>query len=131
MLIVYGGGEEEKFMLLTRKGVYPHSYMNSMERYLEPELPSIEHFRDTLNDENCSIKDYAHAQSMWREFGMQTLSDLCRVYCITDTLLLSANIMKYRENVYSNFGLEALHYFTAPGKYTVGVYVIYDNDTVT
>ena len=38
---------EDGFELLTRKGVYPYEYMDSMEKFQETQLPEIENFYST------------------------------------------------------------------------------------
>ena len=50
-----------KFNLLLRKGVYPYEYMGSWKRFNETELPSKDKFYSTLNLEDISDDDYAHA----------------------------------------------------------------------
>ena len=50
-----------KFNLLLRKGVYPYEYMDSWKRFNEKELPSKDKFYSTLNLEDISDDDYAHA----------------------------------------------------------------------
>ena len=50
-----------KFKLLLRKGVYPYEYMDSVKRFNETELPSKGKFYSTLNLEDISYDDYAHA----------------------------------------------------------------------
>ena len=107
-------GDENKFQLLTRKGVYPYSYMTSVD-CLNHTLPSKEKFFNDLNNEECSDADYGHVRRMWEEFNMQTLSDLTRVYCISDVLLLTSIFNKYRDESLQNFNLDPLHYYTAPG----------------
>ena len=42
----------ENFNLLTRKGVYPYEYMDSLEKLEETKLPPKETFYSRLNDEN-------------------------------------------------------------------------------
>ena len=108
------GGSQEKFNLLLRKGVYPYSYMDSYEKF-EEELPPIECFFNDLKNEECSPEDYQHVQSMWREFNMQNLGDLCDIYVQSDVLLLTDIVNEYRRECWENFQLEALLYDTAPG----------------
>jgi hypothetical protein len=48
---------------MLRKGVYPYSYMDSWERFNEPELPPKEAFYNDLHDE--PIEDYLYAQRVW------------------------------------------------------------------
>ena len=47
---------------LNRKGVFPYSYLNSLERLNETCLPSIEAFTNDLSGAKCSESDYEHAQ---------------------------------------------------------------------
>ena len=44
----------EQFELIERKGVYPHDYMDSFDRFDEPQLPSQEAFFSKLSDCPCS-----------------------------------------------------------------------------
>ena len=48
----------EQRSLLTRKGVYPYDYMNSMQRLEETKLPLQEHFYSQLNNELLTDQDY-------------------------------------------------------------------------
>jgi len=52
--------------LVFAKGVYPYSYMESREKFEETQLPPIEAFRDTLNNEELNPKYYARAQKHGR-----------------------------------------------------------------
>ena len=56
----------DKFNLLTRKGVYPYEYMDSLEKLKETALPPKEAFYSRLNDGGISDEDYAHAQNVWK-----------------------------------------------------------------
>ena len=58
-----------KFNLLLRKGVYPYEYMGSWKRFNETELPSKDKFYSTLNLEDISDDDYAHAINVWNTYG--------------------------------------------------------------
>ena len=61
-------GNLNKFVLLLRKGVYPHEYMDSWEKFDEIALPPKEDFYSNLNLEDISDEDYAHAQKVWDVF---------------------------------------------------------------
>ena len=56
----------DKLGLLTRKGVYPYEYMDSLEKLKETELPPRKAFYSRLNDEGISDEDYTHAQKVWK-----------------------------------------------------------------
>ena len=51
-----------KFILLLRKGVYLHEYMDSWEGFHETMLPTKEPFYSELNLEDITEEDYSHAQ---------------------------------------------------------------------
>jgi len=48
--------------LVYRKGIYPYSYMTDRSKFQETQLPPIEKFHNTLNDEPLSAEDYQCAQ---------------------------------------------------------------------
>ena len=48
--------------LLTRKGVYPYDYSDSFQKFQKTQLPPKEAFYSDLTGEDCSDKDYDHAQ---------------------------------------------------------------------
>ena len=52
----------EKFLLLLRKGVYPYEYMDSMGKFNEKELPTIDKFYSKLANNGISTDDYNHAK---------------------------------------------------------------------
>ena len=110
--------DEDKFKLLTRKGVYPYSFMSEQSRLEYNHLPPKESFYNDLKEEECSDKDYEHVKRMWEKFEMKTLGDLTRIYCISDVLLLTSIFNKYREQSLRDFSLEPLCYYTAPGEFS-------------
>ena len=50
-------GDLNKFVLLLRKGVYPHEYMDSWGRFNETSLPSKKDFYSELTLEDIADKD--------------------------------------------------------------------------
>ena len=62
---------EDKLSLLMRKCVYPYGYVDSPKKLKETQLPPKEAFYSKLDDEHISDDDYAHAQKVWKEFGMK------------------------------------------------------------
>jgi hypothetical protein len=107
--------EAEQFNLLTRKGVFPYDYIDSLEKLDETELPPIKVFYNKLNDESCSIEDYNHAQKVWRDFKCQTILDYMRLYLKTDVILLLDVVENYRDTCIKSYGLDPAWYFSAPG----------------
>ena len=105
----------DKLNLLTRKGVYPYEYMDSLEKLKETKLPPKETFYSRLNDEDISDEDYEHAIKVWKTFGMKTLQDYHDLYNDADVLLLADVFENFRDICIKNYKLDPGHYYTAPG----------------
>ena len=71
--------------LVFAKGVYPYSYMTGPEKFDETQLPPIEAFHNTLNDEPCPRENYDRAREIWAHYDMKTMQNyndhyLCLLY---------------------------------------------------
>ena len=100
--------------LLLKKGVYPYDYMNAWSKMDETSLPSKDDFYSKLNDEHISDEDYAHAQTVWAEFGLQNLGEYHDLYMTTDVLLLADIFENFRDICLRDYDLDPCHYFTLP-----------------
>ena len=49
---------------MLKKGIYPYEYMDSMDRFHETELPSIEKFDSSLQTKDISENEYKHAKNV-------------------------------------------------------------------
>ena len=54
--------DNNKFILLFQKGVYPYEYMYDWEKFNKTSLPEKEDFYSHLNMEDVTDADYAHAK---------------------------------------------------------------------
>ena len=106
---------KEAFEMLTRKGVYPYTYMDNFDKFKETKLPPRECFYNDLTKEHISNDDYEFVHKLWNTFGLQTLGDLHNLYMETDTLLLSDVFENFRDFSQEHYGLDPAHFFTAPG----------------
>ena len=107
---------EDNLKLLRSKGIYPYEYFDSFERFDESELPPIKAFNSRLNaGSGISEKEYAHAKSVFEHFNMRTLQDYHNLYLIQDVLLLNDVLETFRSICLKTYGLDPLHYHTAPG----------------
>ncbi|KAG5316943.1 MOS1T transposase, partial [Pseudoatta argentina] len=102
----------DDFDLLTRKGVFPYEYVDSVDKLNETSLSSRELFYSSLTDETASDDDYQHATNVWQRFRIQILGDL---YLKTDVLLLADVFEKFRDTCIENYGLDPTYYYTLPG----------------
>ena len=107
--------DKERRDLLLRKGVYPYDYMDSWERFEEPQIPPKEAFYSKLSDENISEDDYVHARRVWESFRCRNMGDYHDLYCRTDVLLLADVFETFRKKSMQQYGLDPAHYYTSPG----------------
>lgn len=106
---------EEELNLLTRKGVYPYSFATSIDALRNAEeLPSIEHFYNDMEGEDCDPKDYEHAREVWKKFDCKNMLDYTSLYCLSDVMLLSEVVMDARDNMWNLFGLDMAKYLSLP-----------------
>ena len=61
----------EKTPLISRRGVYPYDYMDSLLKFSEEKLPPKEKFFNRLNETHISDEDYDHAQNVWEEIWFE------------------------------------------------------------
>ena len=78
--------------ILLRK-VYPYDYVDCMKKLDEASLPPKEAFYSKLTGEGITDEDYQHAQSVWKEFNIESMKDYHNLYNLSDVLLL-ADILK-------------------------------------
>ncbi|GBM90903.1 hypothetical protein AVEN_46390-1 [Araneus ventricosus] len=80
---------KDKLDLVTRKGVYPYDYMDSWEKCEETRLPNKKDFYNQMTESHISHKDYAHAKTVWKTFGIKNLGEYSNLYVKTDVLILA------------------------------------------
>ena len=101
--------------LLLKKGIYPHEYMDSFERFDETQLPEKEKFYSSLSGKGITDEDYVHVKQVWEAFGCGNLGDYHNLYVETDTLLLADVFENFRKVCQQKYGLDPAHYYSAPG----------------
>ena len=101
--------------MLLRKGVYPYEYMDSWEKYDENALPYKKDFYSSLNLEDISDEDYAHAQKVWEVFKINNLGDYHDLYVQSETLLLADVFQNFRNMCLEIYELDPVFSVSAPG----------------
>ena len=96
------------------KGIYPYSHVDCSAKFEETELPPIDKFYNTLNDEPLSIEVYQHAQEIWTHFNIRNLGEYHDFYLMSDVLLLADVFENFRQNVLDKHGLDCFYYPTLP-----------------
>jgi len=103
------------WQLLSRKGVYCYDYMDSMERFNETSLPSIESFYSKLYDQHISEREYEHAEDVWCAMDCENIGHYHNIYLLTDVLLLADVFENFRKMSLETYGLDPVHYCSLPG----------------
>ena len=107
--------DNEKFILLLRKGVYPYEYMDDWKRFNETELPLKEAFISNLNMTNISDKDYEHVKKVWNTFNIENLGEYCDLYVESDTFLLADVFETFSNTCINIYGLDPTYFVYIPG----------------
>ena len=98
----------EAFQMLTRKGVYPYSYMDSWAKF-ELGLPPKESFFSDLTKSHISDDDFQFIHTLWNTFGLKNMGELHDLYMETDVLLLADIFENFREFSMTNYGPSPFH----------------------
>ena len=107
--------DNNKFVLLLRKGVYPYEYMDSWEKFNEKLLPSKEEFYSNLNMENIDDIDYKYGNNVFKIFKLENLGDYHDLYVQSDTLLLADVFENFRDMCLKVYELVPAYFVSLPG----------------
>ena len=101
--------------ILKQKGFYPYEYMDSEEKFNDTKPPPQKAFYSKLSGKGINDKNYKHVWNVRDTFKMKTLKEYHELYNITDVLLLADVFENFRDICLKIYGLDPVHYFTAPG----------------
>ena len=104
-----------KFIMLSRKGVYPYEYIDGWDKFNEKIMPSKELFYSNLTLENIIETDYAHANNLFKKFNINNLGEYHDLYVRSDTLLLADVFENFRQSCLKNYELDPAHFVSLPG----------------
>ena len=107
--------DNERFLLLLRKGVYPYEYIDDWKIFDETELPSIKDQYGNLNMKNINDKDYEHAEKVRNIFKIKDNGEYHDLYVQSDTLLLSDVFEAFRSTCIKEYELDPCYFVSAPG----------------
>ena len=85
------------------KGIFCYSYMTSLDKLKETELPPREAFFSSLTRQHITAEEYAECQRVWKDKNMRTLRDYLVEYNNKDTrpfiVALENMFAFYRDNM--------------------------------
>ena len=85
---MFSNHDNNKFILLFQKGVYPYEYIDDWEKFNEVSLPEKQGFYSHLNMEDITDPDYVHVKRVCKDFEIN-LGDYHDLDVQRDTLLLA------------------------------------------
>ena len=92
----FSNHDNNKFILLLRRGVYPYEYMDDWKKFNEMSLPEKEDFYSHLNMEDIADTNYVHAKRVCKDFERKNLGKYHDLYVQSDTLLLADVFENFR-----------------------------------
>ena len=101
--------------LLLRNGVYPYDYVECMKKLDEASLPPKRSLYSKLTGEGITGKDCQHAQTVWKEFKIESMKDYHNFYNLSDVLLIADVFESFRNICMNHYGLHPAWYYSAPG----------------
>lgn len=104
--------DDEEFMMMIQKGVYPYDYIDNYERLNETRLPYKKDFYSKLNNSQISDDDYRTAYTVWKKFNCKTMMDYHNLYLKTDVLLLMDIWENFRMVCSQAYSLDPEYYYT-------------------
>ena len=105
----------EQTKILKRKGFFPYDYLDNIEKLKDTKPPPQKAFYSKLSGNGLSDKNYDHVLNVWKTWKMKTLKDYLKLYNESDVLLLADVFENFRDICLKNYGLDPVHYYTAPG----------------
>src|SRR3989454_192059 len=102
--------------LLTRKGIYPYSYMNKWGKFdVSTKKLERKHFRNDLTGDEISDEDFKFYKTVCKKLKIKTLGEYHDLYLKSDVLLLTDVFENFRKTCLEYYKLDPCHYFSAPG----------------
>ena len=91
------------FSLLTsQKGIFPYTYIDSMEKLKETIFPSKKHFFNDLKNQDISELDYNYAKEVFQLSNAKNLGEYLLLYNTMDVLLLTDVVIVWRNFFFNN-----------------------------
>ena len=105
----------EQVKLLKQKGFFPYDYLDNIEKLKDVKPPPQKVFYSKLTGKGINNYNYNHVLNVWKTWKMKTLKDYLKLYNESDVLLLADVFENFRDICLKNYGLDPVHYYTAPG----------------
>ena len=102
----FSNHDNNKFILLLWKGVYPFEYIDDWEKFNETSLLEKEEFYSHLNMEGITDADYVHAKEVSKDFEIKNVGEYHDLYVQIDTVLLAGVFENFRNKCLGMYQLD-------------------------
>ena len=102
--------DNNKFLVLLRKGICPYEYMDSWNKFNQDKLSPMSNFYSELTMENIPNSDYRHAQRVFKTFNNKNLGDYHDLYVQSDILLLADVFENLRNECLKTYDLDLVNF---------------------
>jgi hypothetical protein len=105
--------DPKHFKLIMHKLPFPYkSFKDDISARTLPALLPKEAFFNDLKRENISDKQYSKLEEVCKTFGINTLLELAKFYCESDTLLLAEIMLQMRKICHQYFQLDMMQFLS-------------------
>ena len=88
--------------------------MDSIYKFKEKELPTVDKFYSSLSDSNISKDDYNHAKKVWHLFKINNLGEYHNLYVQADTAQLRDVFENFRYLCLRDHDLDRTCFISTP-----------------
>jgi hypothetical protein len=102
----------DELELVCKKGFYPYEFMDNIDKFEYPSLPSKDKFYSSLRLSDISDDDYEHALNVYNKFNCSKFLDYHMLYLKCDVLLLADVFENFRNTSISYYKLDPANYIS-------------------
>ena len=102
----FSNHDNNKFILLLWKGVYPFEYIDDWKKFNETSLLKKEEFYSHLNMEGITDADYVHPKEVSKDFEIKNVGEYHDLYVQIDTVLLAGVFENFRNKCLEMYQLD-------------------------
>ena len=99
---------------MTRKGIYPYSFMDSFEKFDDPVSLTKYDFRNDLTGVDIIDCDYEFYKEICVKFNIKSLGEYHDLYLKSDVFLLADVFENLRETCSQYYKLDPAHFYSSP-----------------
>ena len=109
------GKNNDEFILLLRKGVYPYEYMDNWNKFNDSIPLGKDKYYGELNTSSISDSDVKHVKKVCNTFKIRDLGKYHNSYVQSDTLLLTDVFEPFRKTCINIYELDPTYFVSLPG----------------